>query len=164
GQPAGVRDLPHPDALPGHSPFPADGGGGAHPAPQLDPVRHGTRRLPPQTHDAAAARGRLLLVLPEAVLARLDLATAAQRPSGRPALPGDVIPVQALEPAVVFPDPPPLDGVGLAWAGRNDAPTSPQVPTPAGGRDGAGAVAFRLRGFGGGVTADTPKRGIRLQR
>ena len=40
GEPARVRHVPHPDALPGHAALPADGGGGPAAAPGLDPLRH----------------------------------------------------------------------------------------------------------------------------
>ena len=40
--PARVRHLPHPDAVPGHAAVPADGGGGPAPAPGLE--RSTTRR------------------------------------------------------------------------------------------------------------------------
>ena len=45
------------------------------------------------------------LVLPAAVLARLDLAAAAGRLAGGAAVPGDVVPLQAVEPVVASADP-----------------------------------------------------------
>ena len=48
-EPAGVRDVPHPDALPGHAAVPPDGGRGAAAAPGLDAAT--TRRT------SSSARG-----------------------------------------------------------------------------------------------------------
>ena len=98
----------------------------------LAALRHVARGLPPPAHDARGARGGLRLVLRAAVLARLDLATTAGRLAGRAALPGDVVPLQAVEPALAPVDPAPADRAGLASAGRVDAPAAPAVPATAG--------------------------------
>ena len=132
GGPAGVRHVPHPDALSGHAAVPPDGVRGAAAAQGLAALRHGARRLPPPAHDAGGAGGGLRLVLRAALLARLDLAAAAGRLAGRAALPGDVVPLQAIEPALAPADPPPADRAGLASAGRVDAAAAPAVPSPAG--------------------------------
>ena len=84
GEPARVRDVPHPDALPRHAALPEDGGRRAPPPPGLAPLRHRARRLPPGAHDPRAARRGLRLVLPAPLLGALDLAAEAARPDGRP--------------------------------------------------------------------------------
>src|SRR5262249_54014517 len=112
GEPAGVRDVPRPDAVPGDAAVPADGGGGPAGAQGLVAVRHGPRRLPAAAHDAGGTGRGVRLVLPPAVLARFDLASAAGRLAGGAAVPGDVVPVQAVEPVLALPDPAPADGAG----------------------------------------------------
>ena len=82
GQPAGVRDLSHPDALSRHAAVPATGGRGPAAASGLDPVRHGPRGVPAQAHDARGTGARLRLALSAAVLPRLDLAAAARSVAG----------------------------------------------------------------------------------
>ena len=47
-----------------------------------------------------------------------------ERLAGRAAVPGDVVPLQAVEPVLASPDPPPPDGTRLAAAGRSDAAAS----------------------------------------
>ena len=110
GEPAGVRDVPHPDALSRHAAVPADGGRGPAAAPRLDALRHGARRLPAAAHDARASWTQgYALVLPAAVLARAR-SGGAGRTTGAPCrLPGDVVPLQALEPVLAPVDPAPAD-------------------------------------------------------
>src|SRR5205807_10379403 len=68
----------------------------------------------------------------------------APRPAGRPALPGHVVPLQAVEPPVALPDPPPADRLRLAAPGRMDAAATPRLPQAAGSIDGL----CRLPGIG----------------
>ena len=114
GGPAGMRDLSHPHALSGHAAVPPDGIGGPALAQGLAALRHVARGLPPPAHVARGARGGLRLVLRTAFLALLDLASTAGRLACRPALPGDVVPLQAVEPALAPPDPAPADRAGVA--------------------------------------------------
>src|SRR5262249_4317072 len=118
--------------VPGHAAVPPDGGRGATPAQGLAALRHGTRRLPPEAHDGGGAGRRLCLVLRAAVLAPLDLAETAGGLACCGALPGDVVPIQAFEPALASAHPPSADGAGLAPARRVDAPTAPALPPEAG--------------------------------
>ena len=138
GGAAGVRHVPHPDALPGHAAVPADGVRGAAPAQGLVAVRHGARRLPPPAHDAGGAIRGLRLVLRAAVLARLDLAAATRRLACGAAVPGDVVPLQAVEPALAPADPAPADRSRVASAGRVDAAAAPAIPAATGGPDRPG--------------------------
>src|SRR5688500_505760 len=73
------------------------------------------------------------MVLPAALFAWLDLASPASRFAGRPALPGNVLSVQALESRLALAHSPRADGDGLAAAGRMDAPP-PRAISPTIGR------------------------------
>src|SRR5262249_23419347 len=130
--PPRVRDLPHPHAVPGHADVPPDGCRGPAAPQGLAALRHGPRRLPPPPPVARGARTGLRLVLRDALLAPIDLATQAGRRARRAGLPGDVVPLQAIEPILAPADPAPADGAGVAPAGRVDAPAAPEVPPRAG--------------------------------
>ena len=71
------------------------------------------------------------LVLPAAVFASLDLAPAPERLARGAGVSRDVVPLQALEPVLAFPDPPPADRAGLAAARGAQPPASPAVQAPA---------------------------------
>src|SRR5689334_15303249 len=103
-----MRDLSHHDAIPRHAVVRADGGGGAIAASRLVALRHGPCRLSAEADDGRGTGGGIRLVLPPAVLACLDLAAAAARLAGRRSLPGDVVPLQAVELALVSAHSPPL--------------------------------------------------------
>ena len=100
-------------------------------AQELEPLRHVARRLSAPAHDAGRAGGGLRLVLRSPVLAPLDLAAEAGRLAGRAAVPGDVVPLQAIESPLAPLDPPPPDRPGLAAPGRMDQAEAPAVPSPA---------------------------------
>src|SRR5262249_24958047 len=122
--------------VPGDAAVRADGARGPAAAQGLVAIRHGPRRVPAQAPDGRAARGGVRLVLPPAVLARVDLAAAAGGPGGGAAVPGAVLPLQALEPLLVHADPRPADGGGVAAVGGVDAAAARALPPPAGaGRD-----------------------------
>src|SRR5512140_3699613 len=92
-----MRHLSYPNAVSGDSALSANGSRGPAPSSRLEPLRYGPRRLSPPPHDARAARGRLRLALPAAVLSRVDLATPAASLGRRSALPRHVLPVQEIE-------------------------------------------------------------------
>ena len=99
----------------------------------------------PRHMSPEAARGGLRLVLRSALLARLDLATTAGRLACRATLPGDVLPVQAIEPDVALADPAPSDGSGLAplveWTRRRHLRFRQRLAScPATSRSVAGTV------------------------
>ena len=108
-EPAGMRDLPHPDAVSRDAAVPADGGGGAAAAQELVAVRHGARRVSAQAHESRTARRGIRLVLPASVLAPLDLAAPAGGCARGHPLPGDVVSLQTLELALALADSPPAD-------------------------------------------------------
>ncbi len=140
--------------LPGHAAVPADGERGAVAAQGLVALRHGARRLPPPAHDAGGTGRGVCLVLPAAVLARVDLAKAPGGLAVGGAVPGDVVPLQAVEPALAPADPPPADGAGLASAGGVDAAPAPAVPSSAGVSPARlGRVETRRGGLRRGVKA-----------
>ena len=145
GGPAGMRHLSYPHALSGHAAIPPDGFGGAAFAQGLAALRHVARGLPAPAHVARGARGGLRLVLRPALLALLDLASTAGRLACRSAVPGDVVPLQAVEPALAPPHSPPADGARVASAGRVHAPSSPPVPASVGLASRSRASAWRGR-------------------
>ena len=86
--------------------------------------------LPPATRDGRTARAGLRILLPAPLLACVDLGEEAVRCRSGAALPGDVLPVEALEWTLDVPHPTPPDGRGVAPAGRMDA-TAPRAIPPA---------------------------------
>ena len=56
----------------------------------------------------------------------------ARRLAGGPALPGDVVPLQEVQPALAPADPPPADRAGLASAGGMDSKETPAIPSSTG--------------------------------
>ncbi len=151
-EPAGVRHVSHPHALSGHAAVPPDGGGGAPAAPQLGSLRHGARGVPPTAHVVRGTGAGVRVDLPAAVLARVDLAAAARGLARGSAVPGDVVPVQAIEPLLALADPASPGARGVAAACGSDAAPAPAIPAGAGagGNDGRGAGQ---RGDGGSVRA-----------
>jgi len=122
------------------------------------------RRVPPAAHDRGAAGRRLRVALPAPVLARLDLAPAARRLASRRAVPGDVVPLQGLQPRLAPAHPREPHARGVAPARGADAAAARALPATAGGADGAGGM--RDGGHGGRVskydssyTSGIPKSG-----
>src|SRR5439155_22154384 len=108
-------------------------GGGPRPGPRLDAVGHGARGLPPQADDGGAVGRGVCVVLPAPVLAHLDLASSADEHAGGVAVLGDVVLVQALEPAVAPADSAALDGAGVARVSGADAAAAFEVSPAVGG-------------------------------
>ena len=76
------RDLPHPDAVPGHRALRADGGAGAAAPPRLGPLRHAPRRVPDARH-VARRSSRPATGAPTATSTGGARSFAAPRPSTR---------------------------------------------------------------------------------
>src|SRR6476620_11292255 len=128
-----MRHVPHPDAVPGHAAVPANAVRRPTAAHRLVALRHRPRRLSTETDDGAATGGRVRVVLPKAILAHVDLAAAAGRLAGGAGVPGDGLPLQAVELAVAPAHPEADDGGGVAASGRVDAAAAPTVPPATGG-------------------------------
>src|SRR5690606_20930123 len=76
---------------------------------------------------ARTARGGVRLVLSAALLACLHLATAPRGRQCGPALSGDVLSLQAVQPVLAFPDPLPAHGSRLEAACGNHAPPASAI-------------------------------------
>src|SRR5688572_21770131 len=113
-----MRDLPHPDAVPGHAAVPPARRARSHPASGLGQVRHRARRLPAEAHELRRARSWLRVVLRPVVLARVDLEAAAERQQGSARLSRDELSVQEIESLLASADPPSAYRSGLAAADR----------------------------------------------
>src|SRR2546426_12293554 len=117
-----MRYLSHPHPVSRHAALPATRSRRATPPQGLDPLRHGPRGFPAAPHDTRRVGRGLCLVLPPALLARLDLAAPPPRLPGRAALLGYVVPLQAFQPPLALSHSPPPDGLGLAAPGGVDPP------------------------------------------
>src|SRR5262249_8242665 len=123
-----VRHLPHLDSVPGDAALPADGGRGALAPQELEPLRHGARRLPAAPHVTGGARRRLRLALRAALFACVDLETPPGGSARRARVPGDVVPLQALEQVLAFSHPTRAHVYRVASARRAVTPPPPRVP------------------------------------
>src|SRR5450631_2426997 len=117
----GVRHLPHPHAVSRDPAVPSDGSARPHPSPRMDSLRHQPCGLSTEPHDSPGTRTGIRLDLPAPLLARIHLAAPTGAISGHPPLPGDVVPLQALQPIL-----PPADQTrpresGLEAASGDDA-------------------------------------------
>src|SRR5436309_1567718 len=115
-----MRDVPHSHPLPRHAFARSDETGPTTASPELESVRHGTRRLSPATDDARRIGRRLRLVLSQALLPSLDLATPPERCASDPALPRDVLPLQALQSPLAPADQTSTHCHSMAAIGRMD--------------------------------------------
>jgi len=68
GEPPGMRDLPHPYAIPGDTIIQANGNGGSAVTPRLELLRHRSRGFPAPAHDAGRTGAGIRLDLPAALL------------------------------------------------------------------------------------------------
>src|SRR3954451_8255378 len=75
------------------------------------------------------------MVLPAAVLARVDLAAPAGGLASRPAVPRDVVSLQALEPDLALAHSLPAHRADLAAADRAQPPQTFEIPRPPRTRD-----------------------------
>ena len=73
----------------------------------------------PKTHVARGTGARLCLDVPAPLLARFDLAAPARGLARRGSVPGDVVPVQALQPVLAAADQHHLVHAVVAAAGRS---------------------------------------------
>src|SRR5258705_5911923 len=93
-------DLPHSDALSGHTIVRADGARRATAAQELGVVRHRARRVPAEADDPSAIGRWLRMVLPTVILTSIDLAAASARLAKCAAIPGNVVPLPAIQPGL----------------------------------------------------------------
>src|ERR1700730_9621460 len=120
-EPPGVRYLSHPHALPRDATVSPDGSARPDPASRLESLRHRPRCLSAQAHDPAGTRARICLDISAPVLACFDLAASSARLSGYPALPGDVVPLQALQSLLAPADQARPGESGVETPGGDDA-------------------------------------------
>ena len=166
GGPLGVRNVPHLDALSGNAIVPAVGVAGAALAQGLAALRHGTRRFSTQAHGTQGVGGGIFLVLPSSVFAPFDLASQACRLAGCAPLPGDVVSLQTVKPALASHDQAPAHGPDLASLGRVDAMAAFAVSPAVGpGKHRAGTSGQRcLRGSVSVFSPEWAKKKIRGTR
>src|SRR5579864_5968340 len=145
-EPPGVRHVPHPHALSGDAAVSPDGSTRTNPAPRLDPLRYGPRRLPAEAHVAGRTRARLRLDLPAPVLSGLDLAPSPAGVASRPAVPRHVVPLQALQPLLAPADQTRPGEPGVEATGGDHALAACALPPPISGqgtrRCGSGTSDF----------------------
>src|SRR5436190_6506174 len=122
-EPARVRDVSHPDSLSRHTVVSSDGSGRTNTPSQLDPIRHGARRLSTAPYVTGGTRARLWLDLPASLLAHLDLASAPSGLAGCSSLFGDVLPIQTIERHLALAHSTRSGSRRLATVGRMDAET-----------------------------------------
>ena len=122
-----MRHLPHHDTLPWHTAVPPAGSRRAVAAPGLEPLRHRPLRVSTEKHDARATRGGLPVVLQDAVLTRFDLATTPGGLERSAVVPRRVVPLQAIQPAVVCTDSNGLGGAVVEPAGEPQPPAASAV-------------------------------------
>src|SRR5258708_17996044 len=127
GEPAGVRDIPHSDAVSRDAAVPAYGSGGPPAASRLVALRHGARSVSSEAHDTGRAGARLFVDLRAAVLASVDLAAAAGGLAGGSDVSGNVVFIQAVELVLALVDQAPPGACGVAAAGGVDAPAASAV-------------------------------------
>src|SRR5688572_19622491 len=120
-----MRDLPYPDAVPGHAAVPPARNARSHPASGLGQVRHRARRVPAEAHELRRARSWLRVVLRPPVLALVDLEAPAERQQGSARLSRDELSLQEIEPLLAPADPPSTHRGGLAAADRALASAAP---------------------------------------
>ena len=85
----------------------------------------------PKTHDRRAAPEWLRVLLSAAVFASLDLASAPEGLARGVVIPRDVVPLQAIESDLAFPDPSPADGTRVAATRGAQPPATPALQAPA---------------------------------
>src|SRR5450631_2086745 len=147
----GVRHLPHPHAVSGDAAVPSDGSARPHPPPRLDSLRHRPCRLSTEAYDSPGTRTGICLDLPAPLLSRVHLAPPTGAIAGHPPLPGDVVPLQALQSILAPADQTRPRESGLEAAGRNDPLASRPLP-PTADSSRSGSRRSGADRFGGSLT------------
>ncbi len=127
----GMRHVPHPHALSRDAAVPAVRERRP-PAPsQLGSLRHRARRLPAEAHVTRRARERLRVVLRNAVLSSLHLASPPAGHRRRARLSRDELSLQALESLLAPAHPSPAHGARVAAARGAGTTATSEVSPPA---------------------------------
>src|ERR1051326_368179 len=110
-------DVSHPHSLSWYSAVPPIGSRGPVIALQLGSLRHGARGISAQANDAGRIVAGIRLALPPPLFPYIHLAQAAERLGRRADVSCRLLPLQAIQPAVAFPDQAQAGSEGLGAPG-----------------------------------------------